>query len=904
MKLVLMLMFPVLGLIIFSSIQSKNYYDEYSSLQRIESLVHLSTKVSSLVHETQKERGMTAGYLGSKGSLFKNELKTQREISNKEFNLFREYASSLDLSIYPKEFEQNINQTISKFEGLGSLRKQITSQQVTTAKAIKYYTSMNASILDNVTLISKLSSNALLSREINSFASFLLSKERAGIERAVGASTLSRDSFSSGMRAKLNDLISAQNIYTKNFLEYATLEDKKFFNATMQSKEIDEVNKIRTTLMNSASKHMLVSQMKELVGYGGIVHNFKNYVIRGSEKYNSKIKKQYVLLTSLITQYKNLDGVSSKELELLKSVEVVFAKYHNGLDAVSTAVQSGSSIKQLDTVVKVSDGPAVSALSKLSSSLFSVPSKFWFSQMTSKINSLKKVDNYLAKKLILNVQTMSSEMYSSMLLVLVISVFSIVFAMSFGLVVAKRINSSLENFQAGLKYFFKFLNYEVKDINLLDDSARDEFGKMAHNVNKNIKITQENILQDRKLIDETISVSDRINKGYLDGVIQTESSNPALNELKEILNETISSLNKNLINIKDVLNSYANLDYHPVADKNSMEGLIEELIDGINALGVTITDTLVVNKKNGLVLENSANVLLDNVDKLNSSSNEAAASLEETAAALEEITSTIINNSDNVTSMANYASKVTDAAKNGERLANDTMVAMDDINTQVNSINEAITVIDQIAFQTNILSLNAAVEAATAGEAGKGFAVVAQEVRNLASRSAEAAKEIKSIVELATVKANSGKDIANDMLNGYGTLNKDIEKTIELIGDVDAASKEQQSGIEQINGAVTELDQQTQMNAAASLETNEIAIDTQKLSLEIVSEANKKEFRGKNDISMAATIAKVEEPSPKVAIKNENRGAVKVANTAKFDAPVTQKNVVDSSSHDEQWESF
>jgi methyl-accepting chemotaxis protein len=134
------------------------------------------------------------------------------------------------------------------------------------------------------------------------------------------------------------------------------------------------------------------------------------------------------------------------------------------------------------------------------------------------------------------------------------------------------------------------------------------------------------------------------------------------------------------------------------------------------------------------------------------------------SSSIEEITSNIRNNTENIAKMATYSNSVTKSASDGEKLANQTTVAMDEINTQVNLINEAISIIDQIAFQTNILSLNAAVEAATAGEAGRGFAVVAAEVRNLASRSAEAAKEIKTLVENATKKQMMEKILLNNMI--------------------------------------------------------------------------------------------------------------------------------------------
>jgi methyl-accepting chemotaxis protein len=261
---------------------------------------------------------------------------------------------------------------------------------------------------------------------------------------------------------------------------------------------------------------------------------------------------------------------------------------------------------------------------------------------------------------------------------------------------------------------------------------------------------------------------------------------------------------------------------------------------------------LTENKSNGLTLDESSDTLLRNVDKLNASSNEAASSLEETAAALEEITSNIRHNTQSIAKMAEFSSSVTASANQGENLANQTNISMDEINAQVTAINEAITVIDQIAFQTNILSLNAAVEAATAGEAGKGFAVVAQEVRNLAARSAEAAKEIKSLVENATQKANDGKNIAGNMIEGYKQLNENIGKTIGLISDIESASKEQLLGIEQINDAVTQLDQQTQQNAMVASQTHDIAVLTDEIAKLIVEDANKKEFIGKDEVKAKA----------------------------------------------------
>ncbi|MGJ0357940.1 methyl-accepting chemotaxis protein [Aliarcobacter cryaerophilus] len=467
------------------------------------------------------------------------------------------------------------------------------------------------------------------------------------------------------------------------------------------------------------------------------------------------------------------------------------------------------------------------------------------------------------------------------------------------LLLSRDIIQSLNKFKKGLTSFFDFMNKHNSKVEYIDIKNSDEFGAMAKVVNDNIKIIENRTLEDKKLIDDVFVVVNRVKHGYYSQLIKEDTSDEILSTLKNSINDMISSTKQNFIQVNNILEEYVKYNYREELKLDGIEkgGVFEALINNINQLRSAINDMLKKDKLNGLILDKSSNELLINVDKLNNSSNDAAARLEETAAALEEVTSSIVNSNNKISEMSNIAKDVTNAASLGQELANKTVLSMDEINVQVNLVNDAISVIDQIAFQTNILSLNAAVEAATAGEAGKGFAVVAQEVRNLASRSAEAAKEIKSIVEEATKKANEGKDIANEMIQGYKSLNDSINSTINLISDVEMSSKEQLSGIEQINDAVNQLDQQTQQNAAISTQTNDIAITSDKIAKLIVEDANKKEFHGKNDI-----VAKSIEQNSK---KFDNSLQIKKANLNKISTKENSSKVIQSSTQDsDEWESF
>ena len=413
----------------------------------------------------------------------------------------------------------------------------------------------------------------------------------------------------------------------------------------------------------------------------------------------------------------------------------------------------------------------------------------------------------------------------------------------------KVIFQPLQRFQEGLLNFFKYINKENKEVSHLDDSSNDEIGSMAKIINENVVKTKSLMEQDAALINDVKRVVQKVKEGHLTYKVEKSTQNEALQELKVIFNEMLENVEENVdgdINkITSLLEKYTKLDFTSTIDNPS--GKVSK---GLNDLSIIINKLLLDSLKNGSTLEENASRLSANVTSLSTSSNAQAASLEETAAALEEITSTIIHTTDNISKMAEYSNELKESIDSGQKLASSTVDSMNEINSQTQAIADAITVIDQIAFQTNILSLNAAVEAATAGEAGKGFAVVAQEVRNLASRSAEAAKEIKDLVEAATVKTNLGKQSADKMIEGYNILNTNIKKTTETINDIALSSKEQQTGIEQINDAITRLDQGTQENAAVASETALIAESTSLMAKGIVDQANEADFIGKGSVEV------------------------------------------------------
>ena len=404
--------------------------------------------------------------------------------------------------------------------------------------------------------------------------------------------------------------------------------------------------------------------------------------------------------------------------------------------------------------------------------------------------------------------------------------------------ISNNINNSIITIKSGLSRFFNYLTSTEKNLDVIDLNSNDHLGDMAKELNQNIQKIKDGLAIDNEVINEAKFVSKMIGKGFLVYRINGNANNVYINELKDNFNHMIDSLRENIVNSFVTSLSYANGNFEIKADKSDIGAIVNTLLRCLNMIGTNVSEFLAMINKNGYVLDEKSNHLLALVNSLHNATINQASSLEETSAAVAEITSNIADTSVKAKNMLEIATKTKNYANDGIKLVENTEKSMLEINDSTSAIQEAITIIDQIAFQTNILSLNAAVEAATAGEAGKGFSVVAAEVRNLANRSAEAAKQIKNLVEVASQKSIDGKNYSQEMKNSFEKLASMIEENTVIIGDVAKSNETQMLNISQISETMNRLDYITQENANMATKTKELATQTNEVALNMIKAAS------------------------------------------------------------------
>jgi methyl-accepting chemotaxis protein len=442
---------------------------------------------------------------------------------------------------------------------------------------------------------------------------------------------------------------------------------------------------------------------------------------------------------------------------------------------------------------------------------------------------------------------------------------------------------------------------------------------------------------------DTIRVADALARGDLSQKVTAEYQG-AYNQVKVSVNTTADSLTKIVAEIRDIVAAANKGDFSIKLDMSGKAGYTKELSELLNQLSDTVDtafkDTIhvaqslakgdltqvvtrdyqgafndvkqnlntTVGNLKSLVTEvkvsvdsigtASKEIASGNTD-LSQRTEEQASSLEETAASMEELTSTVKQNADNAKQANQLAHSASSVAEKGGAVVQEVVGTMSSINESSRKIVDIISVIDGIAFQTNILALNAAVEAARAGEQGRGFAVVAAEVRNLAQRSAAAAKEIKTLIGDSTEKVEVGTKLVDDAGKTMEEIVNAVKRVTDIMSEISAASAEQSQGIEQVNQAITQMDEVTQQNAALVEEAAAAAESLEEEAQNLTRSVSV--FKMDNSTSLQQT--RTAEPV-KAAVKHVAAPAKKSASPAVKTKAAPAKAGKDGKEGAEEWEEF
>ncbi len=756
-KLSLLIGFQIIMLIALSFYLITDKLTDLSRLNTLETLMELSTKhMKKAIFAIETERDLSALYAASNGMEYEKELKLQRKKTDKAFKELKNFIIKYNIKEKDPDVYQNYITALKKFKEIKEVRNNIDDLSMDITDFLKYYSSINEEILNSKDGILTHTSDPKTLKDITTYFNVLKLIESATQEKSLLSYMLITGEAWNDML-----MIWSATIYNQNRL----LNNLKFI------KDNPEIYTIREKILKYLDKQKIIFQIQNIIGYKGFIDAFKNYIITGDEKYYKKVQKFYKRLKRLIKNYKQM-GLSSEEMKLITNLESVFDKYYSYLDKIKEESKKGISPKEIFTNLQIPDKKAVEALYELAQNSFilnGIDVEKWQRITAKRIKHFINITNNFSTNIMTKISTDKKNKQTVVIAIISMVILLTLVNIILGILIARGVINSISNLKTGLDNFFRFLRRETSHVDTIKIDTHDEIGQMAKNINENIKLIEEHLQEDAMLINELTKEVEKMKKGILEGKIQITTSNPELekvknlfNEMKEILSNTIS---KDINKLVAVLEKMMHHDFtgkiqNPQAKiENAINKVIESIINNLNMI-----------KNNGETLAYKSEQLQEKMNLLTKNSLDASNEL---------------NNAANMMNVLN---------EDIYEISSKTKAVIE----QSEDIKNVVSLIKEISDQTNLLALNAAIEAARAGEHGRGFAVVADEVRKLAERTQKALNEIDTNINLL-IQAIS--EIGENIIK----QTEIVSNTTNTVEDVNQKTNIMQNNIKEVDEIVEDI---------------------------------------------------------------------------------------------------
>lgn len=785
-KMLAMVSLPLLAVTWFAATDIYESWTEYGDAGSALEIADLSVSISALVHELQKERGTSAGYLGSKGAKYNDAMSTQRKDTDAKTAEFHAFLQDLPMANFDPQLASLLKTATRELDQINSFRSRISNLSIPTPEALAFYTGMNGKFLSLVTFSSKLAVSPALANTSTAYANFLLSKERAGVERAVMANAFSTDRLDNATSRKFQALVNDQATYMAVFTAAATAEANAFFTTTMTDRSVDEVSRMRAVASQTDANFGIDSEywFDMATARINLLKTVDNWLAedlaKSTGEFADEARSNFIeaavlaavalgasLLLAMTFSKMILQQLGNEPATLLTIVDAI-ANGNLQMDLSSAKPTTGifSAMQKMQRKLRKrvdTDQRALEESTRLKSALDSVQANVMMADADNNIIYIN--DTVLA-------------MFKS---------------------VESQLRNALPNFNAD-----DLIGKNIDIFHKNPAHQRSMLASLSSKVEADIEVAELHF----KVIATPVVDAD----GKRLGTVAEWDEHTQELRAEEEINRVVSAVLQG--DLTERIDMDGKVDFFKVLG-NGINGIVEKLAGAMGEIGRTSSQ---VRSGSDEIAQGNAN--------LSQRTEEQAASLEETASSMAEMTTTVKNNADAAVKANTLAASARDKAEHGGEVVSNAVRAMEEISASSKKIADIISTIDEIAFQTNLLALNASVEAARAGEQGRGFAVVASEVRNLAGRSANAAKEIKDLIEDSVSKVENGTRLVNESGKTLGEIVSGVREVTNIVDEIAKASHEQSIGIDEVNKAITQMDEMTQQNAAL---VEEIAASSESL---------------------------------------------------------------------------